>query len=162
MLSIIVAIGKNNEIGINNRMPWHLPNDLKYFRKRTSGHTIIMGRKTFASLPHPLPHRKHIILTRDPNFKVSQADILIANSIPELLAMLDPDLENFVIGGAEIYRQLLPHSQRLYLTIIEENFEADTFFPEFDQAEWKLISTEAGVLDEKNHLPHRFLILERI
>jgi len=162
VLAVIAAVGKNNALGKDNRMPWHLPDDLKRFRKITSGHTIIMGRKTFESLPKPLPNRRHIILTRDREYRAPQPDIEIVHSIPELFAVLDPRAKNFVIGGGEIYRQLLPYSDLLYLTVIDAEFDADTYFPQFDSCEWELVDQEQGVVNASNPWPHRFEIYKRV
>ncbi|HOB08935.1 MAG: dihydrofolate reductase [Limnochordia bacterium] len=162
MLAIIAAVGRNRELGKDNRMPWHLPNDLRRFRQITSGHTVIMGRKTFASLPKLLPKRRHIILTRDEGYRVDQPGVEIAHSIPELFSLLDPHETNFVIGGGEIYRQLLPYCDMLYLTVIDGDFEADTYFPDFDRAEWQLIESEQGITDPANPWPHRYEVYKRI
>ncbi|MDI9419320.1 MAG: dihydrofolate reductase [Firmicutes bacterium] len=161
MLAVIAAVAKYNALGKDNRMPWHLPNDLKRFKQITGGHTIIMGRKTFESLPGPLPNRRHIILTRDRAYKAARPDIEIVHSIPELFAVLDTRAKNFVIGGGEIYRELLPYSDMLYLTVIDADFDADTHFPRLDHREWKLVGTEQGVTDADNPWPHRFEIYKR-
>ena len=166
MLSIIAAIGKNNELGYKDKMPWHLPDDLKRFRRITTGHTLIMGRKTFESLPRILPERKHIVITRNSSYKVKNIEdgdpqVLVLHSIEKLLETLNPDEEYFVIGGGEIYRQLLPYSDKMYLTIIEKEFTADTFFPEIDYEQWEIIEKEPGKEDEKNSLPYYWLTLRR-
>jgi len=162
VLAIIAAVGRNRELGKDNRMPWHLPNDLRRFRQITSGHTVIMGRKTFASLPKLLPKRRHIILTRDEGYRVDQPGVEIAHSIPELFSLLGPHETNFVIGGGEIYRQLLPYCDMLYLTVIDGDFEADTYFPDFDRAEWQLIESEHGITDPANPWPTRYEVYKRI
>lgn len=162
MLSIIAAVARNNALGRDNKMPWHLPNDLKRFRKITSGHTIIMGRKTFLSLPNLLPNRYHIVLTRDKSFQVKASNVKIVHSIAELMEIIDKQEENFVIGGGEIYTQLLPYAQKLYLTLIDKEYEADTFFPEIDYSKWKVIEKQVGIQDAKNPLPHTFITYERI
>ncbi|HOA91456.1 MAG: dihydrofolate reductase [Bacillota bacterium] len=160
MLSIVVAVGKNNIIGKENGLLWHLPNDLKHFRKITEGHTIIMGRKTFESIGRVLPNRRHIVLTRSSDFQVEGVEK--ASSIEEVLKLVENEEEAFVIGGGEIYRQFLPLVQRIYMTEVDIEKDADVFFPAIDSLEWKVVEEEPGVLDERNTIPHRFLILERV
>ncbi len=162
MLAIIAAIAKNNALGKDNQLPWHLPNDLKRFRNITEGHTVIMGRKTFQSLPRILPMRKHIILTRNPLFKVEQDEVVVVHSLEEMLNTIDMQKQNFIIGGAQIYSQLLPIAEKLYLTLIDVEVEADAFFPEITSNQWKVVKQEQGITDVKNPLPHRFLTYERI
>lgn len=166
MLTIIAAVGKNNELGIDNKMLWHLPNDLKRFRKITTGHPLIMGRKTFESLPKLLPDREHIIVTRNKlykvkNKKVEGSPVSIFYSIEEIMDSLEKDKEYFVIGGGEIYRQLLSYTDKIYLTIVDEEFEADTFFPEIDFRQWEIIEKISGIQDDKNTLNHTFITLKR-
>ncbi len=160
MLSIVVAVGKNNIIGKENGLLWHLPNDLKHFRKITEGHTIIMGRKTFESIGRVLPNRRHIVLTRSSDFQVEGVEK--ASSIEEVLKLVENEEEAFVIGGGEIYRQFLPLVQRIYMTEVDIEKDADVFFPAIDSLEWKVVEEEPGVLDERNTISHRFLILERV
>lgn len=160
MLSIVVAVGKNYIIGKENGLLWHLPNDLKHFRKITEGHTIIMGRKTFESIGRVLPNRRHIVLTRSSDFQVEGVEK--ASSIEEVLKLVENEEEAFVIGGGEIYRQFLPLVQRIYMTEVDIEKDADVFFPAIDSLEWKVVEEEPGVLDERNTIPHRFLILERV
>lgn len=160
MLSIVVAVGKNNIIGKENGLLWHLPNDLKHFRKITEGHTIIMGRKTFESIGRVLPNRRHIVLTRSSDFQVEGVEK--ASSIEEVLKLVENEEEAFVIGGGEIYRQFLPLVQCIYMTEVDIEKDADVFFPAIDSLEWKVVEEEPGVLDERNTIPHRFLILERV
>ena len=162
MLSIIVAVAKDNVIGKDNKLLWRLSNDLKNFKKTTMGHTIIMGRKTFESLPKILPGRKHIVLTRDKSFIAPSEMVEVFNSVKQLLDSLNPQNEYFVIGGGEIYKALMPYSEKLYLTKVKEVFEGDTYFPEIDNSQWKEISRIVGTVDEKNSIPHSFLILEKV
>lgn len=162
MLSIIVAVAENNVIGKDNKLLWRLSNDLKNFKKITMGHTIIMGRKTFESLPKVLPGRKHIVLTRDKSFIANDEMVEVFNSVAELHNSLNPQIEYFVIGGGEIYKALMPYSEKLYLTKVNKVFEGDTYFPEIDNSQWKEVSKIEGVIDEKNEIPHSFLILERV
>ncbi|MBC8061206.1 MAG: dihydrofolate reductase [Clostridiaceae bacterium] len=162
MLSIIVAVAENNVIGKDNDLLWRLSNDLKNFKEITMGHTIIMGRKTFESLPKILPGRKHIVLTRNSSSIAQSEMVEVVNSVEELLQSLNEEIEYFVIGGGEIYKALMPYSEKLYLTKVQKVFQGDTYFPEIDKGQWKEVSKIEGVIDEKNSIPHNFLILERI
>ncbi|MDQ0257626.1 dihydrofolate reductase [Evansella vedderi] len=159
MISMIAAMGNNNVIGKDGDMPWHLPNDLKYFKKVTTGHPVLMGRKTFESIGKPLPNRKNYVLTRNKAFAPEGVEVL--HSIGEVRPLLDSEEEFFVIGGAHLYNDLLPLADRLYITHIKEDFTGDTFFPEIEQSEWKVISSEDGQVDEKNIYAHTFVVYER-
>lgn len=161
MISAIVAVGKNNVIGKDNKLLWKLPNDLKYFKEITYGGTIIMGRKTFQCLPGILPGRQHVVLTRDKSFKLEDERVIIANSIKEVLNIAYKG-DNFVIGGGQIYEALLPYCDKLYLTRLEKEYEGDTFFPEVSHKEWELISNVHGKLDDENLIAHRYLVFKRI
>lgn len=160
MISIIVAIAEKNAIGKNNDLLCHLPNDLKRFKKITTGHKIIMGRNTFVSLPvKPLPNRTSIVIshTKEDNFN----DCLMAYSIDEAVNLCGKDEECFVIGGGMIYTQFLPIADRLYLTKIHHEFDADIFFPEINYADWQLIEDEKIEADEKNPYSFSYLTYER-
>lgn len=161
MLSLIVAMDKNRVIGLNNDMPWHLPNDLRYFKERTTGHTIIMGRKTFESLGRVLPNRKHLVLTRSD--KTFPEEVEVIHTIEDILQYVKdyPQEKIFIIGGGELFKHMLPHVNTMYITEIDEQFEGDVFFPFFDEAEWKLISKEKGPKDKKNPYDYYYLIYER-
>lgn len=159
MLSILVAMDSQHLIGKDNKLPWHLPNDLKYFKQVTMGHTIVMGRKTFESIGKPLPGRKNIVITRNKNYHPDGCRVI--HSITKIKEMNDKE-EIFIIGGAEIFKETLPIADRLYITEIHETFEGDTFFPEFNLSDWKLISKEKGIKDEKNRYDYDFCIYERI
>lgn len=158
MISIVVATARNNVIGKRNALPWDLPNDLKHFREITSGHTIVMGRKTFESIGRPLPRRVNIVITRQANYKPE--GVIVVGSLEEALAKAG-DGEVFIIGGGEIFKEALPRVDRIYLTRVDADIEGDVFFPELDPAEWKEVSREEGVVDEANKYPHAFLTLER-
>jgi dihydrofolate reductase len=151
-ISLIAAIADKNAIGFENQLLYHIPEDLKRFKQITTGHTIIMGRKTWESLKvKPLPNRKNIVITNgDLGFPKG---ITLANSIEDALRACDPENENFVIGGETIYRVFLAVAQTLYITRIYASFEADTFFPEIDQS-WKLVSEEPGISEKP--LPFQF------
>lgn len=150
MLSIIVAKAKNNVIGKDNQLIWHISEDLKRFKKLTSGHNIIMGRKTFESLGRVLPNRFHIVLSNDKKLEIDDRNVKVINDVSELQEYIDSDEENFVIGGASIYKLLLPISGKLYITQIYEDFEGDTYFPEINQDEWKMIEKEEGQKNEND------------
>ena len=161
MLSIIAAISDNNVIGKDNKLIWHLPEDLKRFKELTTGHTIIMGRKTFESLGRVLPNRKHIVLTRDINYNIDDENVEIVNEIEKLEEHLKPEEENFVIGGAIIYRQLLNKADKLYITRIHEKFEGDAYFPVIKEDEWNIVEKIQGIKDEKNSYDYEFITYER-
>ncbi len=160
-ISIIVAVAKNNAIGKDNKLLWHLSEDLKRFKELTSGHYIIMGKNTYYSLPkRPLPNRTHIVLTDVPDEQID--DCIMAYSIEDAISKMDQDNKNFIIGGASIYRQFLPHADKLYITWVHKNFDADTFFPEVDEKEWKVVSKEDFLEpNEKNPYPYSYMIYER-
>ena len=161
ILSIIVAIGKNNEIGGGNDLLWHLPAELKHFKEITTGHTIIMGRKTFESLPKgPLPNRRNIVISRNPGLKIEGAEVY-ASLDHALLKVMDEE-KVFIIGGAQIYRQSFPDADKLYLTKVHAEFpQADTFFPEIDYSKWQEINRETFPSDEKNAYAFSFIELVR-
>ena len=129
MLSIIVAISENNVIGKDNKLLWHLPEDLKRFKKLTTGHTIIMGRKTFESLGGILPDRTHIVLTRDINYNIDSDFVKVIHDITDLEKYINDDEEHFVIGGAIVYNQLIKMAKKMYVTKIHKTFEGDAYFP---------------------------------
>ncbi len=160
-ISSIVAVASNGVIGHNNDLPWRLSGDLKFFKKTTSGHHIIMGRKNFQSIGRPLPKRTNIILTRNPFFIVSNC--LIAQSIEEALEMAydNGEEEVFIIGGAKIYEQTMDIIDRLYYTEVHAEPEGDVFFPEVDWNQWTLISEEHLQADERNDHDYSFKIFER-
>ncbi len=161
MISLIAAMDENRVIGSNNEMPWHLPEDLKYFKRVTMGHPVIMGRKTFESIGRALPGRTNIVVSRQTDYTAKGCTIV--NSIEEVMELIErnPDEEYFVIGGAEIFRALLSVADRLYITFIYEKFEGDTVFPPFNMNEWELVSTKPGIRNEENPYDYEFLIYER-
>ncbi len=157
MISIIAAIGKNNELGKENKLLWSLPADMKHFKDTTSGHTVIMGRKTFESIGKALPNRKNIVITRDTNFKSEGTEI--AHSLEEALEKTNTGEEVFVIGGGEIYKQAINIANKLYITHIEnEDKEADSFFPIIDKEIWQETKKEEYKKDDKN--PHDYSFVE--
>ena len=161
MLSIIAAISDNNVIGKDNKLLWHLPEDLKRFKELTTGHTIIMGRKTFESLGKVLPDRKHIIITRDTNYKVDDENGEIRNERNELEKYINDDKEYFVIGGAIIYSQLISKTSKMYITRIHKVYEGDAYFPKINEEDWKVVETRQGIKDEKNPYDYEFITYVR-
>ncbi len=148
MITIIAAAGKNNELGKDNDLVWHLPEDFKRFKKLTTGHHIIMGRKTFESFPKPLPNRVHVVITRNKNYNPEGA--IIVHSMSEALEIAKDDEQPFIIGGGEIYKLGLVVADKIELTRVHENFEADTFFPEIPIEKWDLIQEELYKKDERH------------
>ncbi|MHB8062035.1 MAG: dihydrofolate reductase [Ruminiclostridium sp.] len=159
MISLIFAMGRNNALGYKNKMPWHLPADFAYFKRITMGQPVIMGRKTFESIGKPLPGRKNIVVTRSTGF--SHEGCIVVDSVDRAMEH-SKDKEAFIIGGAEIYSAFLPMADKLYITKIDNDFEADTYFPKIDYSQWKLVSSEPGVKDEKNPFDYKFLVYERV
>ena len=154
MVILIAAAAKNNALGKNNDLIWHLPDDFKRFKAITSGHYIIMGRKTFESFPKPLPNRTHVVITRQKGYQPEGC--IVVDSIEKALA-ISPKNENvFIIGGGEIYTLGLPFAQKIELTRVHNDFEADVFFPEIDLKQWKLIEEEFHLKDEKHKYDFSF------
>ena len=162
MLSIIVAKAKNNIIGKDNALIWHLPAHLKRFKKLTTNHTIIMGRKTFESLGRVLPNRYHIILCNDAQMQIDNENVEILDDISMLDKYINDNKEHFVIGGATMYRLLMPYCQKMYITEINQEFEGDVSFPEINMNEWKITQREQGLKDEKNPYDYEYVTYERI
>ena len=146
-ITIIVAAAENNAIGKNNNLIWNLPNDLKRFKKLTSGHSIIMGRKTFHSFPGLLPNRRHVIISNKSKDSF-QENVIVVNNIDDALKAAEDDENPFIIGGGQIYKLAMDSSNKIELTRVHEKFEADTFFPEIDETKWKLINSEKHEKDE--------------
>lgn len=158
-LSLIWAMGHNQVIGIDNKLPWRLPAELAYFKKITMGHPIIMGRRTFESIGRPLPGRTNIVLTRDHTFTAEGTVVL--HSVEQVIEQYE-DSGAFIIGGTQIYRQLFPFAERLYITMIDHDFEGDEYFPEIDWSEWRLVNEEPGLQDEKNPYSYSFKVFDRV
>lgn len=164
ILSVIVAMAHNRVIGLNNQMPWHLPADLAWFKKNTLNKPVIMGRKTFESIGRPLPNRHNIVISR----QIESIDNKISNvswvkSIDEAISLAQkqqPD-EVFIIGGGNIYQQVLPLIDRLYLTHIDAELQGDTYFPDYLPEQWQVIYQQDHQADEKNSYPYQFQILQR-
>lgn len=161
MISIIVAVAQNLAIGKNNDLLWHLPGDLKRFKQITLGHPVIMGKRTFESLPfRPLKNRRNIVITDVAGEVIPGCEM--AYSISDAVGLCKPEEENFIIGGASVYRQFLPLADRLYLTRVHHAFEADVFFPEIPSEEWQLISSEEPPAEEVNDLRYTYEIYDRV
>ncbi len=159
-LSMIVAMGQNRVIGIDNKMPWHLPADLQWFKKTTLGSPIIMGRKTYESIGRPLPGRLNIILSRNTHLEIEGCTVV--NTLSDALEIAKDADEVFITGGAHLYEKFLQDADLLYLTMIDADFEGDTFFPDYTQYAWKEIDRIDNPADEKNPYPYTFVTLERI
>ncbi|MEI7596103.1 MAG: dihydrofolate reductase [Bacteroidota bacterium] len=158
-LSIIVAVDKNWAIGKNNQLLWHLPSDLKHFKELTMGCAIIMGRKTFESIGKALPGRTSIIITRDKDFKFEGC--LVVNTISDAITAANQFEKAFIIGGGEIYNQTFNKAKKIFLTKVDAEFDADTFFPEISLKEWSELSNEHFAADEKNKFNYTFLEYKR-
>ena len=162
MLSTIVAIANNNVIGKDNKLIWHLPEDLKRFKQITTGKNIIMGRKTFESLGRVLPNRHHVILCNDANMEIDNENVEILEDISLLDKYIKDEEEHFVIGGATMYRLLMPYCTKMYITEINQEFDGDVSFPEINMSEWKVTEREKGLKDEKNPFDYEYVTYERI
>ncbi len=156
IISIIVAMGRNNVIGINNSLPWRIPADLKYFKEVTLGKSVIMGQKTFESIGKPLKDRKNIILTFDKSFKGK--DLIVVHSIEEAIKKTEKEQEIIIAGGASVYKQFLPLADKMYITLIDSDFDGDVFFPNFNKFNWLEIQRKERKSDGYNYA---FLILEK-
>lgn len=152
MITLIAAIGKNKELGADQDMLWHLPNDFRHFKAKTIGHPIVMGRKTLESLPGILPGRKHIVLTRNKNWQHDNVEVV--HSVKEVLEL--PHKPLFIIGGGEIYRAFLPYADVMELTRVDGTFDADTFFPEINFNEWQCTFSEQHEADQNHKYAYRF------
>lgn len=159
IISFVAAMSRNRVIGKNNALPWSMPADMKRFRDVTRGKPVIMGRKTFESIGHPLPDRTNIIITHDTGFTADGCTI--AHSLEEAITSVGEAEEAMVIGGSSVFQQFLPYAKRMYLTIIDEDIEGDALFPEFDKNEWREQERITYEPDEKNKYRYVFLTLER-
>lgn len=160
-LTMIVAAGQNNEIGKNNDLIWHLRDDLKRFKTLTSGHHIIMGRKTFESFPKPLPNRTHIVISRQTNYNTPEG-VIVVNSLDAAIAHAKNDTQPFIIGGGEIYNLAMPYATKIELTRVHSTFDADTFFPEIDLNVWKETENTFHKKDSEHDYEFSFLTYEKL
>lgn len=169
MLSIIIAFAQNRVMGKDNQMPWHLPNDLQYFKRTTMGKPMIMGRKTYESIGRPLPGRPHIIITRQADYQAPNANdsvqivssLAAAISAARALTAASDEKEIMIIGGAEICQQALPQAERFYLTEVHAEVAGDVYFPEFDRTQWQEVSRESYPASADNPYAYSFVVLER-
>ncbi|AUS05671.1 dihydrofolate reductase [Pseudotamlana carrageenivorans] len=159
-LTIIVAAAENNAIGKDNKLIWHLSDDLKRFKSLTSGHHIIMGRKTFESFPKPLPNRTHVVISRQQDYTVPQG-VIVVNSLQEAIDFCKNDPQPYIIGGGQIYEQALTVADKIELTRVHKSFEADTFFPEIDKKIWKETQLKFHPTDDKNEYEFSFITYVR-
>ena len=160
-VSLIVAVGRRNEIGKDGQMPWHLPADLKHFKRNTLGKSVLMGRKTLEAIGRALPERRNLVLTRDAGFRAEGCETV--TSLDAALELVSGEPELMVIGGGEVYRLAWARTDRIYLTRIQADVEgADTFFPEIQDGRWREVSREDHRADEKNPFDYSFLLLERV
>lgn len=158
-VSAIVAAAENNAIGKDNQLLWHLPNDLRFFKRTTTGHTIIMGRKTYESVGKPLPNRRNIIVTRQTEYAAEGAEVV--HSLMAALERCAGEEEVFVVGGAEIYQQALPILNRIYLTRVHVALPGDSFFPELDEQAWRLMAKDSHPADDRHAYGYTFEVYER-
>lgn len=158
-ISLILAVSENGVTGRGNSLPWHLPSDLKRFRELTLNHTVIMGRKTFESIGNPLPGRRNVILSRNPEYQ--QAGAVVVNSLAEAMRLAEGDDEAFVIGGAQIHELALQHADRIYLTVVHADVEGDTFFLGFDPADWTLRDDKRHDADSDHEYAYSFQTFDR-
>lgn len=158
MISIVAAVSENGVIGRDGGLPWRLPADTKFFKELTSGHTVVMGRRTWDEIARPLRHRRNIVITRNPAWSAEGAER--AGSLTAALELAGSEAQIFVIGGAEIYRQALPIADRMYLTHVHATVEGDTWFPDWDPADWRLESEQHVAADDRN--AHGFTIREYV
>lgn len=159
MVSVIVAVAENGVIGDKNSLLWHISEDLRNFKRVTSGHPVIMGRKTFESLGRPLPNRKNVVITRQ-DIEIEGCEVV--HSLEEAIGLFPAEEEVFIIGGAQIYREALPIADRFYLTKVHHSYEGDTSFPEWNVSEWRVIESESFECGEKYEYPFTIEVLERI
>ena len=158
MLSLIVAVAQNGVIGDRNALLWHISEDLKHFKALTSGHPVVMGRKTYESLGRPLPNRTNVVISRQ---ELEIPGCRVVHSLDEALALFPGDEEVFILGGAQIYAEALPRADRFYLTRVFHDYEGDTRFPEWDEAQWRLVSSEAFPCGREYPWPFVFECWER-
>lgn len=158
-VTLIAAAGENNELGKDKDLVWHLPNDFKRFKQLTTGHTIIMGRKTFETFPNLLPNRKHVIITRKENY--NPPGTVVVHSLEKALEVAKDDPQPYVIGGGEIYKLSMEKADCIELTRVHGTFDADTFFPEIDENKWKLVASETHPEDERHNYAFTYLTYQR-
>ena len=161
MLSIIVAIANDNVIGKDNQLIWHIPEDLKRFKRITDGKTMVMGALTFESLGKVLPNRKHIVLCKGVDLECDDENVILLKELEELDKYIEDDEEVFIIGGGTIYKLFMPMADKLYITKINQSFEGDTFFPEIDENVWEVVDKEPGLKNEENPFDYEYITYVR-
>lgn len=161
MISLLVAMDRNHVIGFEKGMPWHLPRDLSFFKEKTTGNTMIMGRKTYDSIGRVLPNRRNIVLTRKQSNFPEGIEIIDNLKVLQQWNTENPEEEYFVIGGGNIFEQVLNYADRMYITWIDEAFDGDTYFPDFPETEWELTKKDKGEKNEKNPYDYYFLQYDR-
>lgn len=160
-ISMIAAITKDRVIGLNGDMPWHLPDDLKFFKAKTTGKPVIMGRKTFESIgSRPLPNRPNVVISRNPELSLSNVQVF--QSVEQALEAFVSEEEVIIMGGGQLYQQMLPKADRLYLTLIDAKIEGDTFFPDWTTSCWKEVERQSHPIDERHAYQFEFVTLERV
>jgi dihydrofolate reductase len=158
-ISLVVAASINNVIGSDGGLPWHLPDDLRHFKRLTTGKPVVMGRRTFESIGRPLPDRRNIVMTRDPDYAAKGCDVV--SSVSEALDLVGDADEAMIIGGGQVYREFLAHAERIYLTRVRADVEGDTHFPEIDETAWQLVSAEHHESDDKHGYAFDMMVFER-
>ena len=159
VITMIAAAEENNALGKDNDLVWHLPDDFKRFKELTTGHHIIMGRKTFETFPKPLPNRTHIVITRKKDYQKEGA--VVVHSLEKALELAKDDPQPFIIGGGEIYKLAMPEADKIELTRVHGTFEADAFFPEIDEKKWTLVASKFHPKDERHNFPFTYLTYHR-
>jgi dihydrofolate reductase len=160
LISLIAAVANNGVIGVDNSLPWRMPADLQHFKSITMGKPMIMGRRTWESLPGPLPGRRHIVITRNRDYRADGCDIV--HSLDEALKVVADVPEVMIVGGGGLYRQMLPRAERLYLTRVDVDLAGDTFFPEIDWSEWREVSRDSHPADQRNQFAYTFIVMKRV
>ena len=158
-VSLVVAASTNNVIGRDGGLPWHLPDDLRHFKRITTGKPLIMGRRTFESIGKPLPERQNIVMTRDPDYAAEGCDVV--SSVDEALELAGDAEEVMVIGGGQVYRDFLPRADRIYMTRVQAEVQGDTLFPDFDKNAWRLVSSEHHAADDRHGYAFEMMVFER-
>ena len=158
-VSLVVAASTNNVIGRDGGLPWHLPDDLRHFKRITTGKPLIMGRRTFESIGKPLPERQNIVMTRDPDYAAEGCDVV--SSVDEALELAGDAEEVMIIGGGQVYRDFLSRADRIYMTRVQAEVQGDTLFPDFDKSAWRLVSSEHHAADDRHGYAFEMMVLER-
>ena len=158
-ICLVVAASSNNVIGRDGGLPWHLPDDLRHFKHLTTGKPVIMGRRTFESIGKPLPDRRNIVMTRDPDFAAEGCDVV--SSVSDAIDLVEGAAEVMIIGGGMVYHDFLPLADRIYLTRVQAEVEGDTHFPEIDETTWRLVSSEHHDADDKHRYAFEMMVFER-